>query len=60
MCSTDFEFHIEEDAFGCEIYPSEKACREQCSCVDPSHEGHCGIVRVEITIIEVVQESENG
>lgn len=60
MCSTDYDHHINGDEFGCEIYPTEKACRNDKSCVNPEHDNHCGIVKVQVTVIEVVQESENG
>ena len=58
MCSTDFWYHIEGDAFGCKIYPSEKALREGQRCVNATEPYHCGIVEVYVTLHKEIQKDE--
>jgi len=53
MCKIDYDHHIENDHFGCTIYPSEKALRKNHSPV-----GTCGIVRVEVVLSDIIEETD--
>ena len=53
MCKTDYDWELGAAIDGNKVYPSEKALREHRSCVD-----ECGIVKVAVTLVEVVQEED--
>lgn len=51
MCKTDFECEAGAAEGGVTVYPSEENLRERRPCA-----ASCGIVRVRIVAVEVVQE----
>lgn len=51
MCKTDFDYDARSSSKGTKIYPNEKALREYKSCVD-----ECGIVKVKVSLEEIIQE----
>lgn len=52
MCKTDFDHELGSASDGVKVYPSERALRQERRCVD-----ECGIVKVRVTLAEVVQPS---
>ena len=53
MCKTDFECELGAAKGGNVVYPSEQDLRESKPCVDS-----CGIVKVKVVAVEIIQESE--
>lgn len=53
MCKTDFEHELQESCAGAMIYNDLDDLIESRPCV---HE--CGIVKVEVNLLEVIQESD--
>ena len=53
MDKTDFDYHLEEDSSPSKIYSSIKDLERAVGCV---RDGECGIVRVTVTIEEVVRK----
>lgn len=51
MCKTSFDWEIENCSIN--LYPSEDAIRRECKCVK-----QCGIVKVNVSLAEVVQEED--
>ena len=43
MCAVDYEYHLENDWNGAEVYPSIKSLKEHRPCVKG-----CGIVKIQI------------
>jgi hypothetical protein len=50
MCKVDFECELEEDNKGTKIYPSVESLKKDRKCVE-----QCGIVKVKVELVEVVQ-----
>ena len=50
-CKIDFDYEIGEAIGGNKLFPSVEDLLENCKCAN-----HCGIVRVKVTIDEVVTE----
>jgi hypothetical protein len=50
MCQTDFDWELGEACGGTEVYCSEADLRHERKCVDS-----CGIVKVKIELVEIVQ-----
>lgn len=53
MCLTDFEHELGCAKGGNVIYPSESDLRENCRCIP-----QCGVVKVKVIGVEVLQESD--
>lgn len=51
MCQIDFDFHVEEDINGVEIYPTIESLEKHHPCVK-----ECGLVEVEIKLSKVIEE----
>ena len=56
MCSVDFDHHIESDAFGTNVFLSEEALRRNRTCVNNNGPTYCGIVKVKVKIVKVIQK----
>lgn len=54
MCKVDFEHELEHAAPGSTVYPSINALIEDKHCSD-----ECGIVKVQVSLIEVVQAGKH-
>lgn len=54
MCKTDFDYELGNAVGGTTIYPSENDLRRHRKCVDG-----CGIVKVEVRLVEVVQQEQH-
>jgi len=50
MCKTDYDWELEEALGGNTIYPSIEDLQESRPCCE-----HCGIIKVEIKLLEVVK-----
>ena len=46
MDATDYEWHLEHDAYGVTVYPSEKAVKQHNKCVE------CEVIKVMITKVD--------
>jgi hypothetical protein len=55
MCLIDFECELGAAQGGNRIFPSVEECREHRKCV-----GSCGIVKVKVEAIEIVQEPDGS
>ena len=55
MCKTDFDWELGEALGGTDLYSSIEDLRENRECVDT-----CGIVKVEINLVKIIQESNYG
>ena len=56
MDDVDFQYHLGEDINGAKVYPSADDVRESGACSDPAKtSAHCGIVKVRVEVLEVVQ-----
>jgi hypothetical protein len=53
MCAVDFQFHLGEDVVPTRVYPDVETLREQRPCV-----AECGIVEVEVSVVQWVQPSD--
>lgn len=53
MCATDFQFHLGDDMVPTPVYPDVETLKAERPCVD-----ECGIVEVEVTVIQWVQHSD--
>jgi hypothetical protein len=51
MCKTDYDYELGNAAGGVPVYSSLADLKEQRSCVR-----ECGIVKVKVTLVEVVEE----
>jgi len=53
MCKVDYDHELGEASGGVELYSSEQDLRNSRKCVD-----QCGIVKVKVELVEVVQEED--
>lgn len=53
MCAIDYEYHIEDDWNGTEIFPSVKSLKKQSPCVKS-----CGILKVKVTVEKTVKKGK--
>ena len=51
MDGIDWQDHLDSDAWGTTLYPSEETLREQKPCL----KGGCGVVEVEVRLIRWVE-----
>ena len=51
MDLTDWDHHLGEDSAGSKVYPGIDDCIKDNKCID-----ECGIIKVEIRAVEVIQE----
>lgn len=51
VCKTDWEWHFPDDFDGVNLYFSEESIKKHRKCVE-----ECGIVKVKVSLEEVVQE----
>jgi len=56
MDGVDWEEHLEHDARGSKVFPSEAATRREKKCIAAG--GRCGIVEVEIRLVRWVEEQD--
>jgi hypothetical protein len=55
MCKVDYECELGAAAGGNVVYPTVEDLKERRRCVD-----ECGIVKVAVSLVEVVQEENYG
>lgn len=53
MDGIDWEFHLDGDAMGTKLYPSERALRSDAKCIE---KGGCGVAEVEVKFIRWIEE----
>ena len=55
MDGIDWQHHLEADALGTRVYPSEKTLRRERKCVET---GGCGVVEVEVRLIRWIEAQD--
>lgn len=56
MCKVDYDYHIDGDEIGTRVFPSLDALLAHRPCVRAGAVGRCGVVKVSINLVEVVEK----